>query len=249
MVVPAVEDESVPLISILLPSRNRLELLKHAVNSVLGQAFRSFEIVISDNCSEEDYAGYVALLDEPRVRLVRLNAPVPVTQNWNNALDHATGRYVIMLGDDDALVPGSLARLSELVHAHQQPDVVYAMAYHYAYPGVIPSAAGGYFATVKPRPIFSGQQTPTFLEPARGRFFAAQALRFPASFRFQQSVFRVEEGIHRAGQPTWCFLPIAVSRFLFFVCDSSEGGTDSRRSGTQSHYRNLSEVVRLLPNQ
>lgn len=178
-----------PLVSVLLPSRNRLELLRRAIDSVLHQNFPSVELIVSDNFSDEDYATYIESLNNPKIRLVRTTASVPVTQNWNNALLQASGQYVIMLGDDDALAPGSLARLSELAFEHQMPDVIYAMAYHYAYPGVVPSASGGYFATVRPRPIYSDQHAPSFLDPARARHFAVQALKFRHLFGFNSQFF------------------------------------------------------------
>jgi glycosyltransferase involved in cell wall biosynthesis len=185
----AIVGKAGPFVSILLPSRNRLSLLKHAIASVLRQNFSSVELIISDNFSDEDYARYVHSLNDPKVRLVRTTAPVPVTQNWNYALLQATGQYVIMLGDDDALAPGSLARLRALAQEHQMPDVIYAMAYHYAYPGVLPGASAGYFATVKPRPIFSDHHTASLLDPALAQHFAAQALKFRHLFGFNSQFF------------------------------------------------------------
>src|SRR5215210_76461 len=76
--------------SALLPTRNRLEYLRFAVESVLRQDDSDWELVVSDNDSEEDIAGYVASLGDDRVRYVRTDAFVPVTENWNNALRHST---------------------------------------------------------------------------------------------------------------------------------------------------------------
>lgn len=173
-----------PLFSVLLPSRNRLALLKFAVESVLAQSVGSWEIVISDNCSAEDYRGYVALLANPKIRLVRTQGPVPVTDNWNNALAHATGRYVIMLGDDDALTPECLARLEAIIAEHAEPELIFCAAYHYAYPGAMPARPSGYLAMVAPLPALEGYTKPTALPPGRGRFFAEQGLKFRNLFGF-----------------------------------------------------------------
>ena len=131
--------------SILLPSRNRLELLRHAVDSILRQD-ADFEIVIADNASEESYSDYIASLGPVAARSVRSESPLTVTENWNRALAASTGRYIIMVGDDDALAPGWLAKATKLVRQFDEPDALYAMAYHYAYPGVVPSRPEGYFA-------------------------------------------------------------------------------------------------------
>ena len=124
-----------PLFSVLIPSRNRLELLRHAVDSVLAQD-ADFEIVVADNASDQPYGEYISVSRRQIAsRSVRSGTPLSVTENWNRALTAATGRYFIMLGDDDALCPGWLARATELIKRFEEPQVLYAMAYHYAYPG------------------------------------------------------------------------------------------------------------------
>jgi glycosyltransferase involved in cell wall biosynthesis len=101
-----------------------------------------------------------------RVKLVRQPQPLPVTDNWNRALAHARGDYVIMLGDDDALAPGSLTQLDRLIGKHGEPDVVFSTAYHYAYPHVLTDAPAGYLVTVRPKPIFADEGSEaSFLDP------------------------------------------------------------------------------------
>ena len=116
------------LVSVLLPTRNRLEFLRHAVESVRRQDVAEWEIVISDNDSEEDIAGFVDELMDERVRYVRTDRFIPVTDNWNNALRHSRGEYIVMLGDDDALLPGYLSALNTVVERLDRPDAVYCGA-------------------------------------------------------------------------------------------------------------------------
>ena len=151
-----------PLFSILLPSRNRLELLRHAVDSVLGQD-ADLEIVIADNASDESYSDYVSSLGAIAARSVRSECPLTVTENWNRALAASAGRYVIMMGDDDALVPGWLAEATTLLRQFDEPDALYAMAYHYAYPGVVPGHPEGYLATVNNSELFRAFDRPYLL--------------------------------------------------------------------------------------
>jgi glycosyltransferase involved in cell wall biosynthesis len=178
-----------PLFSVLLPSRNRLELLKHAVGSVLRQDLGDFEIIVSDNASTEGYAAYVAALNDPRIRCLCSDVSLPVTDNWNRALDAARGQYIIMLGDDDALAPGYLARVAALIPAFAEPDVVYSMSYHYGYPGVFAAAPKGYLAELKPQPIYNGSPTPYLHDPAESRRFGRLALRFRHLFAFNSQYY------------------------------------------------------------
>jgi glycosyltransferase involved in cell wall biosynthesis len=141
--------------SLLLPTRNRLDLLRYAVATVQDQSHADWEIVIADNASDDDICGYVAGLGDARIRYVRSDAFLPVTDNWNRALEASTGDYVLMLGDDDCLLPGCLATMQALIERHAYPDLVYTEALQYAYPGVIPShpepfTQVGYCAFMRP---------------------------------------------------------------------------------------------------
>ncbi len=131
-------------ISVLLPTRDRLELLRHAVASVRRIDDPDWEVVVSDNCSSGDVEGYVASLEDERVRYLRTPELLSVTENWNNALDNSTGEYVIMLGDDDALLSDYFTRTRRLIADFEHPHVIYHNALSYAYPGVIPAEPDGF---------------------------------------------------------------------------------------------------------
>src|SRR5262245_17712142 len=100
-----------PRFSVLIPSRNRLEVLQLAVQSVVAQGRRDVEIVVSDNASDQDYVDLLASIEELEVKYSRSDDLLSVTDNWNRALSLAAGDYIIMLGDDDALTPDIFDRL------------------------------------------------------------------------------------------------------------------------------------------
>ena len=77
-------------------------------------------------------------------RYLRTSSFVPVTENWNNALDASVGDYVVMLGDDDGLLPGYFSTLVETIQLYPDPDFVYVSALFYAYPGVMPDEPAGF---------------------------------------------------------------------------------------------------------
>ena len=69
-----------------LPTRNGGQFLRNCIESVLTQDYDDFELIISDNANSDDtpaiinqYAGH------DRVRAIRLDEAVPVTDNWNAA--------------------------------------------------------------------------------------------------------------------------------------------------------------------
>jgi glycosyltransferase involved in cell wall biosynthesis len=174
--------------SVLLPTRNRLEYLRYAVETVRRQDYEDWEIIISDNNSEDDIAGYVAELADPRIRYVRTDRFVPVTDNWNNALDLSTGDYVVMLGDDDGLLPGYFTRLMAAMQDYPDPDFVYVGALFFAYPGVMPDAPDGFLRTDQNQ-FFSGDN-PRWLDAQTAKKIARGYLdfRMPVASNMQFSL-------------------------------------------------------------
>jgi glycosyltransferase involved in cell wall biosynthesis len=170
--------------SALLPTRNRLEYLRFAVDSVLRQDDPDWELVISDNDSEDDIAGYVASLGDERVRYVRTDAFVPVTENWNNALRHSTGDYVVMLGDDDALLPGYFSAMRRHIERFDGPEAIYTSAMLYAYPGVDAAAPRGYLQPYGYATFLRGASEPYVLDPDVAREAVRQAMDFRVRYGF-----------------------------------------------------------------
>lgn len=121
---------SVPLFSIVIPTYNRSELLGHAVESVLRQTFEDFEVVVSDNCSEDDTPAVVAAIADARVRYVRTPRHGTIADSWDFARSQARGTLVMMLSDDDALVATALARFAD---AHRRLGADFLFSSHAEY--------------------------------------------------------------------------------------------------------------------
>ncbi len=170
--------------SVLLPTRNRLNLLKYAVETVRRQDYEDWEIVISDNFSEEDVAGYVQSLRDPRIKYYRTGSFIPVTDNWSNALDKCTGDYIIMLGDDDGLMRGYFSTLHNLIKKFDSPDFLYTCAFLYAYPGVLPSDPDGFVKTYSRRRIFQSAKEPFLLGKNAAMQFVKDSLDFRVTFDY-----------------------------------------------------------------
>ena len=162
--------------SILLPTRNRLEYLRLAIETVRRQDYQDWEIIVSDNDSAQDLAGYVAGLHEPRIRYLRTDRFVSVTDNWNNALEASRGDYVLMLGDDDGLMPGYFNTMDGLISAYDRPDLIYTGAYLYAYPGALPGYPDGLLDRL-PAGLGSAPE-PFWLDVRRARRVGRQLLDF-----------------------------------------------------------------------
>lgn len=170
--------------SVLLPTRNRLELLKYALETVLRQDYDDWEIIISDNFSEENVAGFVQSLNEQRIKYYRTNSFIPVTDNWNNALEKSTGDYVIMLGDDDSLMKGFFTTMSMLIERFQWPDFIYSNAFVYAYPGVMPGFPNGFLKPYGFAPFFKNAKEPFWLHKKQAVDLVHHSMNFKMLFTY-----------------------------------------------------------------
>lgn len=170
--------------SVLLPTRNRLDLLSYAIETVRRQDYADWEVIVSDNFSEEDIAGYVRALNDPRIKYYRTNKFIPVTDNWNNALEKSDGDYVIMLGDDDCLMQGYFSMLSKVIEERNAPDLLYTSAFLYAYPGVMPGHPNGFLRSYSCSKMFRSAQEPFWLEKSEAMKLAHQSINFKMRFDY-----------------------------------------------------------------
>lgn len=179
--------------SVLLPTYNRLEYLAYAIETVRRQDYDDWEVIVSDNCSEEDICGYVSGLGESRVKCVRRSAFVPVTDNWNNALNHSSGDYVIMLGDDDGLLQGYFKSMARLISTYGYPDFIYCAAYVFGYPGTVPGQEKG-FLDRTPCPG-DGKVEPFWLDRREALSFVADSLNFRMRYPFNMQHSLISRGL------------------------------------------------------
>jgi glycosyltransferase involved in cell wall biosynthesis len=106
-----------PEVSVVVPTRNRRELLALTLRSVLGQHGVDLEVVVVDDGSTDDTAGVVKRLADPRVRLVRHATPLGVSSSRNAGIAEARGPWVAFLDDDDLWAPEKLALQLEAADA------------------------------------------------------------------------------------------------------------------------------------
>ena len=97
-----------PLISIVIPTRNRAYLLQTAIQSALSQNFDDFEVVVSDNYSTDATFETVNKFNDPRLRYVKTSKAMHMPDSWEFALEQARGEYITFLSDDDAIHPNLL---------------------------------------------------------------------------------------------------------------------------------------------
>ncbi|MCW2950154.1 MAG: hypothetical protein JWN41_1167 [Thermoleophilia bacterium] len=104
-----------PLVSILIPTYNRAELLREALESASNQTYANLEILVSDNRSTDATAALLteATAADPRIRGWVNDANVGSQENYRVLLREARGEFVKFLDDDDLLRHDCVERLLE----------------------------------------------------------------------------------------------------------------------------------------
>jgi len=107
-----------PEVSIVLPTWNRLPLLRRAVDSVLAQTHRDFELIVADDGSTDGTRDYLEAIEDRRVRPIWLEHRSDLTSARSAGLRHVRGEWVAFLDSDDLGLPEKLALQRQRLAAH-----------------------------------------------------------------------------------------------------------------------------------
>lgn len=114
-----------PLVSIVLPTRNRAEMLRESVESVRNQSHQNWELIIVDDASTDETAQIVdgIVSADDRVKYVRNPVNEKVAVSLNTGFDLARGEYLTWTSDDNLYRPGALGVMVKMIG---DADFVYA---------------------------------------------------------------------------------------------------------------------------
>jgi O-antigen biosynthesis protein len=119
-----------PKVSILMCTDDAPEdLLRAAIDSVLGQTYADWELCIADNGSTTHHAaevlrGYVKA--DPRIKVTFLPKKVGIAHAMNAAFALATGEWVTTLDDDDVFAPHALFHVVRAINEHPHVQLLYS---------------------------------------------------------------------------------------------------------------------------
>jgi glycosyltransferase involved in cell wall biosynthesis len=119
--------------NIIIPTRERAETLYWTLKTCLNQDYQNYEIWVSDNCSTDDTESVVKGFHDPKIRYLNTKKRIGMSENWEFALDHIQDGYVMVLGDDDALMPDCLNKVNTIL-LKNKVDAIAAQSHHYGWP-------------------------------------------------------------------------------------------------------------------
>ncbi len=104
------------LFSIIIPTYKNLELLQRALNSVLKQSYKYYEVIVVDDSPSDIIDKYVHNLNDKVINYVHNKPSKGAVPNWNYGLSLAKGDYIILLHHDEAFESENhLLKLNELM--------------------------------------------------------------------------------------------------------------------------------------
>src|SRR6266851_3547325 len=118
-----------PLVSFVVPCYKLAHLLPQCIESILGQTYRDFEILIMDNCSPDNTPEVAASFNDPRVKHIRNETNIGHVRNFNKGITMARGKYVWLVSADDWLrSPDVLRRYVDVMERNPGVGYVFCRA-------------------------------------------------------------------------------------------------------------------------
>ena len=115
---------TLPLVSLIIPTRNGLNLMRQCIDSIVGKTtYSNYEIIIVDNGSDdpETLRYFELLAQDARIRVLRDDSPFNYSALNNSAVAHAQGELIGLVNNDIEVT--SSGWLSEMVSLALQPGV------------------------------------------------------------------------------------------------------------------------------
>jgi glycosyltransferase involved in cell wall biosynthesis len=114
------------LISICIPTYNRPDLLRVAIESCLQQTYSDIEIVISDDSSNDDSSELIQQFTQSEIIRYHHNRPsLRQAENVNRLFDLAQGDRLVLLHDDDLLFPDAIQKMVDCWTQHPEIEVCF----------------------------------------------------------------------------------------------------------------------------
>lgn len=105
-----------PKITVIIPTRDRCDVLGASLRTVTAQEYDNLEIIVSDNFSTDNTKEVVRSANDVRIKYINTGERISMSHNWEFALSNVddTG-WVTIIGDDDGLLPGALNKIANIV--------------------------------------------------------------------------------------------------------------------------------------
>jgi glycosyltransferase involved in cell wall biosynthesis len=116
-----------PLISVIIPTYNNAKMVFEAIESVLKQTYKDYELIVVDDGSTDETSEIVKQYGASVKYIYQQNSHISSARN--NGFNHSKGNYIAQLDADDLWLPEKLELQAELIDKHPEAGLFYCDAY------------------------------------------------------------------------------------------------------------------------
>lgn len=109
-----------PKISCIMPAYNAGKYLKVAIDSILNQTFKDFELIIINDGSSDNTEDIILSYDDSRIVYIKNERNLKLMKTLNKGIDKAKGEFISRMDSDDQAHPSLFER--ELQEFEKHPD-------------------------------------------------------------------------------------------------------------------------------
>lgn len=114
---------SSPLISIVIPTYNRADLIEKAIQSILNQTYKNWELIVVDNYSDDNTKDVISAFNDNRIFMLSTPRTGSVAASRNLGVSHSNGEWIAFLDSDDWWFPNKLELVYKVIQ--KKPDLIY----------------------------------------------------------------------------------------------------------------------------
>ena len=128
--------------TVIIPTRDRAETLVATLRTCLRQTYENFEIIVSDNCSDDNTKEIVDQLSDHRIKYINPGKRLSMSGNFEFALSHVNEGFVMFIGSDDGIMPYAINYVDSIVKKYKVKAVSCQQA-NYKWPNFFDNSLAG----------------------------------------------------------------------------------------------------------
>ncbi len=121
--------------TIVIPSMNGGQYLKHAIDSVLSEKSQNFQLVVSINHSTDGSMEMLRCYKDDRLKLVMPPKKLSMAGHYEWCIDQANSEWLTIMGDDDGIMPGFFEYLDYLTNKWKEVEAISFKRAYFFWPG------------------------------------------------------------------------------------------------------------------
>ena len=120
-----------PLISVMMCAHNAAEYIREAIDSILVQTFKDFELIIVDDKSTDKTLDIIKSYDDLRIRI--FECPHDYIKSLNTGMKHCRGEFIARMDADDKMMPKRLEKQLGIMRQYPEMTVCFSWAYTFGH--------------------------------------------------------------------------------------------------------------------